>query len=64
MGRLIEDQLVHETRHYLPGLKWQIHKMSRPNPTFLSGRKAYNTAHQGLVDDLTLMADIAEQLVD
>lgn len=64
MGILIEDQLVHETRLYLPGLHWQIHKMSRPNSTFVSGREAYDTADQGLVDDLALMADIAKQLVD
>ena len=64
MRILIEDQLIHETRRYLPCLQWQIHKMSRPNPTFLSGREAYDTAHQGLVDDLTLMADIAKQLAD
>ncbi len=64
MRILIEDQLVHETRRYLPGLRWQIHKLSRPNPTFVSGREAYDTANQGLVDDLALMAEIAKQLVD
>lgn len=64
MRILIEDQLIHETRRYLPCLRWQIHKMSRPNSTFLSGREAYDTTDQGLVDDLALMADIAKQLAD
>lgn len=64
MRILIENQLVHDTLRYLPGLQWQIHKMSRPNPTFLSGREAYDTANQSLVDDLALMAEIAKQLVD